>query len=339
MESIETLPKIELHLHLEGAVTPEETRELARRNQLASAAMPAEDFERRFQYSDFPGFLLAFRFVTEHLLHPWDYAWAARRLIDRLQAQTVIYAEIFLSAGVILKQKKPLDEIVEAICGASDDGTRGREIEVNWILDVTRQFGVPMAEEVVDAAIRLRAAGFFQIVGAGMGGDENSMEAKQFERPFRRARDAGLHVSIHAGEIGGPDSIWAALDILKAERIGHGLAARYDGRLLDTLAERNILLECALTSNLKTGAIRRIEEHPLKFFLDRGLSVNLNTDDPALFSTDLVNEYRLARAVLGCTRDDFVQMNRSALEHSFASPERRRSLAELFETKLRSAGI
>ncbi|MDD5544221.1 MAG: adenosine deaminase [Acidobacteriia bacterium] len=330
------LPKVELHLHLEGSVWPQDVRELARRNHLPSAELPAKAFARQFQYSDFPGFLLAFKSVTEHLCQPRDYAWVAGRLMDRLGAQSVIYAEIFISGGVILKQRKPLDEIVEAVCEVTRTDGPGKGTEVNWILDITRQFGRKLAEEVVDAAIRLRAAGLDNLVGVGMGGDENSIEANEFKHALGRAREAGLRITIHAGEVAGPNSIWEALDILKAERIGHGLAARQDERLMRHLAEKSILLECALTSNVKTGALQRIEDHPLKHFLRSGLAVSLNTDDPALFSTDLEKEYDLAETALGFTREDFVSMNRSALEHSFTSPGSRASLLELFERRLSS---
>ena len=333
-EWLSALPKVELHLHLEGSVEPADLQRLAQRNHLPDAAWPPAAFQERYHYSDFQGFLQSFKFITEHLIQPEDYGWIASRLIDRLERAGVLYAEIFFSAGIVFKQKKDLEAIVSSLRDASAAAERREKIHINWIFDLVRQFGAPEAERVVEAARQFRAAGWTSLVGVGMGGDENSIPAMEFRAAFSKARAAGLHVTIHAGEVGGPDSIWDAVNLLGAERIGHGIAACDDLRLMDFLRERSILLECAPSSNLATGAVARLEDHPLRLFFDHGLLVCLNTDDPPLFQTDVLEEYRRAAQWFGFGREDFIRMNRDALEGCFAEEAQKTQLRNSFERRL-----
>lgn len=315
---LQSLPKVELHLHLEGSVEPADLRQLAVANRLPDSDWPLKAFQQKYFYSDFMGFLQTFKFVTEHLIRPEDYGSVTTALLERLHQQNVVYAEIFLSAGVVLKQGKDLKSVVQSILTSARLVKEKEGIEVNWILDSTRQFGPEMARKVVDAAIRFRGSGMNEIVAVGLGGDENSVPASELTEVYARAKDHGLHVNIHAGEAAGPSSIWEALELLGAERIGHGLAARQDERLMDVLAEKQIALECAPTSNVCTGAIDRIDEHPLRMFYDRGLRVTLNTDDPALFHTDLIREYQRATETFRLTREDFLKLNQNAVKSCFA---------------------
>ncbi|MBZ5537185.1 MAG: adenosine deaminase [Acidobacteriia bacterium] len=335
IHGLDRLPKVEIHLHLEGSVEPSDLQALARRNHLPDELWSLNAFEEKYRYADFAGFLGSFKFITEHLITPADYGWIATQLIDRLHHMQVLYAEIFVSAGVVLKQKKDLDAVVDAITTASREREEQTGIRVNWILDVTRQFGVEFAERVAEAAVRYRESGLDNIVGVGMGGDENSFPAHEFKHVFDEARRHGLHVTIHAGEVAGPQSIWEAIEVLGAERIGHGIAARLDERLMNHLKARSLPLECAPTSNLCTGVIQRIEDHPLKMFYEHGLRVTLNTDDPALFHTDLLREYRQAATHFQLTPRDFAQFNRNAIEGCFAGPSEKMEVLRLFEERLR----
>lgn len=331
---IKRLPKVEIHLHLEGSVEPADLHELARRNHLPDASWPRAAFEEKYRYADFIGFLTAFKFVTEHLVRPEDYGWITSRLLERLHRQGVFYAEIFLSAGVVMKQKKDLEAIVTALLKSSRTKEEQLGIHVNWIFDVTRQFGIELAEQVIEAAARCRTNGLENVVGVGMGGDENSLPASEFKHVFASAREQGLRVTVHAGELGPAQSIREAVDVLGAERIGHGIAARLDGGLMNYLKDRRIPIECALTSNLCTGVIAKIEDHPLRTFLDGNLRVTLNTDDPALFRTDLMREYRLAATHFRFTPEDFIRLNRNALEGCFASSFQKAELLRYFEGQL-----
>ena len=294
------LPKAELHLHLEGSLAPAELQELARRNRLPTAEWPVAEFEKVYRYKDLRGFLRAYKFVTEHLKTPADYEWLTTRLAEKLHRQNVSYAEVNLSAGVLHFYRLPVEAFFEAAARGAETAARDFNIQFNWIFDAVRQFGDEPAREVMRIAARYREQG---VVAFGIGGDELQGPPKLFEAVYREARDAGLHLVAHAGETGGPQSVRDAVEILGAERIGHGVGAASDPALLDLLAELQITVEVCLSSNLATGVVNRLEDHPLPRLLGAGIPVTLNTDDPAMFHTDLIREYRLAAETFGLSRE------------------------------------
>ena len=276
---IAEMPKAELHLHLEGSVEPETLHEL-------DPATPVEEFRNWYRYADFDAFLKAFAMVSKRLRTPADYGLATRRLLEGLASQNVRYAEITVSAGVVLWKGQEFAPIFDAICHAA----AASSVEVHWILDAIRQFGVDPAMEVAKLAAERMGAG---VVAFGIGGSEVRGPAAWFKDVFAFARDAGLHLTAHAGEGTGPESVWAALEI-GAERIGHGIAASGDKALMRHLREHRIPLEVCITSNLVTGVVARIEDHPVRRLFDAGVPIVLNTDDPAMFGCTLLGEYRLA---------------------------------------------
>jgi aminodeoxyfutalosine deaminase len=293
---IAQMPKAELHLHLEGSVEPETLHEL-------DSSTPVEEFRALYRYADFDAFLKAFAAIGKRLRTPEDYALVTRRLLERLAAQNVKYAEIIVSAGVVLWKGQEFAPIFDAI----HDAAEGSPVEVRWILDAIRQFGAEPALQVAKLAAERVDRG---VVAFGIGGSEARGPAEWFTGVFAFARKAGLHLTAHAGEcmgaqstlgaqsISGVQSIWAALT-LGAERIGHGIAAASDRALMRHLRERNIPLEICITSNLVTGVVTRIEEHPVRQLFDAGVPIVLNTDDPAMFGCTLVGEYRLAAQRFG----------------------------------------
>jgi len=278
------LPKAELHLHLEGSVEPETLHEL-------DPATPVEEFRALYRYDDFDAFLRAFGVVGKLLRTPEDYGLIARRLLERLAAQNVRYAEIILAAGVVLWKGQEFAPVFEAVREAA----AGSPVEVRWILDAVRQFGVEHAMAVAKlAAERVDR----QVVAFGIGGSEERGPAEWFTEVFAFAKSAGLHLTAHAGESMGPESVWAALG-LGAERIGHGIAAVCDEELMRHLRDHDIPLEICLTSNLVTGVVERLEDHPVRRLFDAGVPIVLSTDDPAMFGCTLVGEYRLAARQFG----------------------------------------
>ena len=294
------LPKAELHLHLEGSLTPVELQQLARRNRLPTAQWTVAEFDKVYRYEDFRGFLRAYKFVTEHLKTPADYEWITYRLAEKLHRQNVSYAEINLSAGVLHFYRLPVEDFFEAAARGAEAAARDFNIKFNWIFDAVRQFGASPAREVMRIAARYCERG---VVAFGIGGDELQGPPKLFEAVYREAREAGLHLAAHAGETGGPQSVRDAVEILGAERIGHGVGAASDPALLDLLAERQITVEVCLSSNLATGVVNRLADHPLPRLVASGVPVTLNTDDPAMFHTDLIREYRLAAETFGLSRE------------------------------------
>jgi adenosine deaminase/aminodeoxyfutalosine deaminase len=281
---IAQMPKAELHLHLEGSVEPETLHEL-------DPSTPAEEFRALYRYADFDAFLKAFGAIGKRLRTPEDYGLITRRLLERLAAQNVQYAEIIVAAGVVLWKGQEFAPIFDAV----RDAAEGSPVEVRWILDAVRQFGVEPALQVAKLAAERVDRG---VVAFGIGGSEARGPAEWFTDIFAFARAAGLHLTAHAGESQGPESIWAAL-ALGAERIGHGIAAVRDEALMRHLREKDVPLEMCITSNLVTGVVKRIEEHPVRQLFDAGVPIVLNTDDPAMFGCTLVGEYRLAAQRFG----------------------------------------
>jgi adenosine deaminase/aminodeoxyfutalosine deaminase len=296
------MPKAELHLHLEGAVEPETLHEL-------DPATPVEDFQSLYRYRNFEAFLQAFGAVGKRLRCPEDYALVTRRLLERLESQNVIYAEITLAAGVILWKNQEFAPVFEAV----RDAAAGSRVEVRWILDAVRQFGVEQAMRVAELAAERVDQG---VAAFGIGGSEERGPAEWFRDVFAFARKAGLRLTAHAGESAGPESIRAAL-ALGAERIGHGIAAARDPELMALLRDRDIPLEICITSNLVTGVVPRLADHPVRRIYDAGVPIVLNTDDPAMFGCTLVGEYRLAAREFGFSEPELRGVASNGFRYAF----------------------
>lgn len=280
--SVQELPKTELHVHLEGTIDPSTLREL-------NPAISDADIEERYAFSDFGAFLKNFGWIAGHIQQPRDYGLVAKRLLERLAMENVRYVEITLSAGVALWRGHDLSEIHEAL----REATAHSPVECYWIWDAVRQWDIALAERVVEmAAARVNDG----VIAFGLGGDETKTPATEFAAIFRYAREHGLRLLCHAGEVTGPQSIWNALDV-GAERIGHGIACVDDPLLMRHLANHSIPLEICIASNLQTGAAARFPQYPLMKILDAGVPVTLHTDDPGMFRTSLTREYETARAM------------------------------------------
>ncbi len=276
--------KAELHVHLEGSIEAETL--LAIDPSLARGEIAAN-----YQCSTFDEFLQGYIWVNRKIAKPEHYALATRHLLDRLAAQDVTYVEITLSAGVVLWKEQDLAAIYQAIWRESQRSP----VRTFWILDAVRQFGAEAAMRVAKFAVDRHDDG---VVAFGIGGDEAHGPAEWFRDVFAFARDGGLHLVCHAGETVGPESIWAALAI-GAERIGHGTTATRDPALLAKLRELNVPLEVCITSNVCTGVVASLEQHPVRRIYDAGVPIILNTDDPAFFHTTLAREYEIAERLFG----------------------------------------
>lgn len=319
-----SLPKAELHLHLEGAIEPATLLELRSRHGKPSSL---ETTEQLYRYENFQGFLMAFKAVTEDLQGPEDYELIAYRLMERLKAENVLHAEVYVSVGVCLRRKQDFAAIFEGLERGRERGARDFGVSLLWIFDAVRQFGVEEARKVFELASRYRDR---SVIGIGIGGDEQKAPPELFREAYAYAADNGLHLTAHAGETAGPESIWGALN-LRVERIGHGLTAAQDPELLGELATRQIPIEICITSNLRTGCCRELADHPVRRYFDQGLMITLNSDDPAMFRTSLVREYQLAKDAFGFTDEHLRELARNSFEASFLAADQKLEFLNLFD--------
>lgn len=313
---IQSLPKAELHLHLEGSVTPETLVELRRRHGKESTIAEADAL---YQYKDFLGFLMAFKTLTEDLQTLEDYELITYRLMQQLKPQNVLHAEVYVSVGVCLWRKQDFDAIFEGLERGRERGEKDFGVSLLWIFDAVRQFGSAAAQKVFELAAKYRDR---NVVGVGIGGDELKAPPELFREQYAYASARGLRLTAHAGESSGPESIWGVLN-LGAERIGHGLMAAQDPELIEELAQRQVPIEICLTSNLKTGCCLELRDHPVRKYFDQGLMITLNSDDPAMFGTTLTREYELAQSEFGFTDEHLRELARNSFEASFLPAEKK----------------
>jgi aminodeoxyfutalosine deaminase len=312
------MAKAELHLHLEGSIRPAIVVRVAARH---GVQLSEEDVRQRYAYGNFTEFIDAFKWVTSFVRDPEDFALLAADLAEQLLAQHVTYAEVTLSVGVMLLRKQNPQANFEAMLAAIERFER-KGLHLNWIFDAVRQFGPELAGQVVDWAKRCHSE---RIVAFGIGGDELQIETREFREVYECATDTGLHRLIHAGEIGGPEKIREAVELLGVERVGHGIAAIHDAALMDVLAARRIVLEICPASNVRTGALAKqlkreeasIREHPLPKLMRHGIPVVLSTDDPSMFHTSLIEEYQHAHA-MGLQEAELAQLVENSFSFSFS---------------------
>jgi len=336
---VDGLPKAELHLHLEGTIRPKTAIELAARHDVE---LNIDEVAERYRYADFMGFIETFKWVTSFLRDPDDYALITRRMCEELVRQNVVYAEVTLSVGVMLRRMQNVEANFMAIREAAA-GVLYERLRTAWIFDTVRQFGADAAMEVARWAAKLQRVG---VVAYGMGGDELAVPTSSFVPAFALARGEGLRIVCHAGEIGGPELVREAVEMLGAERIGHGIAVMHDDALGEWLAARRVILENCPTSNLCTGALAKqlgeqnasLRDHPLPRFMERGWPVTLSTDDPGLFHTDLCTEYVLAES-LGLSQHELLRLAEQSFHAAFLAPGDKRQLLENFQAAAKSAAL
>jgi aminodeoxyfutalosine deaminase len=322
---IASLPKAELHLHLEGAIEPATLLEIEQSHGLKTATLA--ETEKLYQYSDFTAFLMAFKAITEHLQSPGDYELITYRLMERLKVEHVLHAEVYVSVGVCLYRKQDFPAIFEGLERGRARGEQDFGVSLLWIFDAVRHFGVPEAQRVAELTVQYQDR---NVVGFGIGGDERQAAPELFRSVYAYCAEHGLRLTAHAGETAGPESIWGALN-LRAERIGHGLTAQQDPDLIQELSERQVPVEICVTSNLKTGVCSSIADHPVKNYFDEGIMITLNSDDPAMFQTSPSREYQLVQDQFGFTDEHLRELARNSFEAAFLPAEKKLEFLNLFD--------
>jgi aminodeoxyfutalosine deaminase len=328
VEWLRGLPKCELHLHLEGTILPETLLELSKRHD--AVPLTTEEAKKLYVYENFSEFMDSFKAVSSRLKEPEDYELITYNMVKELARQGVVHAEVYVSFGIIFYWKnaavEPFMEAIERgrVRAEKDFGT-----SVFWLIDAVRHFGAEEGFKVFRKAAELRER-YPSIVGIGIGGDEARGGADIFREAYAEAKAAGLRLTAHAGETIGPESIWAALNI-GAERVGHALSARQDAELMDVLVEKQIPLELNVTSNIRTGCCASFEEHPVKEYFERGLMVTINSDDPPMFGSNLLQEYVMVQERFGFSLEQMRELAANAVEASFLGPERKITLLQAVE--------
>ncbi|MFZ3567853.1 adenosine deaminase [Streptomyces sp. BH097] len=323
------LPKAELHVHHVGSASPRIVSELAARHPDSKVPTDPEALAEFFTFTDFAHFIQVYLSVVDLIRTPEDVRLLTYEIARDMARQNVRYAELTLTPFSSTRRGIDARAFMEAI----EDARKSAESEfgtvLRWCFDIPGEAGLESAEETVRLATddRLRPEG---LVSFGLGGPEVGVPRPQFKPYFDRARAAGLRSVPHSGETTGPESVWDALNHLGAERIGHGTSSAQDPKLLAHLAEHGIPLEVCPTSNIATRAVRTLDEHPLRQFVDAGVTVTINSDDPPMFSTDLNTEYAVAARLLDLDERGVAELAKNAVRASFLDePGKARIAAEI----------
>lgn len=292
---IASLPKTEIHLHIEGLVSVDSIWSLIKKHRLDLGIGSKDELTKRFHVTSLTEFIdLFINIIQACFVHEDDLTYLIDDARHYLSRNNIRYAEIFFAPTKLIKNGLDFDRMVDRLDeGANQLRTEG--LDVRYIVDASRGFGLDNAMRNLELTLAHPTP---NVIGLGLGGAEQTGPAKDYRAVFDKARDAGLKVVAHAGEDVGPKSIWDTIDILGAQRIGHGISAIQDKKLMDELTSRRIPLEICPTSNLFTRKyVKTLNEHPIRAFFDHGMYVTVNTDDPTLFGVDLNDElYRLLEA-------------------------------------------
>lgn len=296
---IAPFPKIELHVHLEGAIRPKALFEMARRNAVGLPAHNEEELARLYQFRDFKHFLQLWLVVTRVVQTERDFREIVVSYAEEAASHGAVYLEGIFTPAERVYAGASWDEVFNGFCDGAGEATERTGVDVRLTVDTPRNGSLELAMTTARYAAKYRERG---IVGLGLGGPEAKYPPEPFAPAFRFAKEHGLGSVPHAGEAAGPHSIRGALEALQADRIRHGIRAIEDEGLLRELVDREIVCDVCPVSNLKTGLVPSLVAHPLRKMVAAGVLCSINTDDPAMFGTDLSTEHEVARG-LGCTPD------------------------------------
>lgn len=320
----ERIPKAELHLHLEGAIPLDALWALVEAYGGDAEVPTPAALAARFAYRDFPHFIDTWVWKNQFLKRYEDFTFIAEAVARDLVRQNIVYVEAFCSPIDFARHGLTTGRLLEAIRAGLD---RVPELESHLVVDLVRDFGPAEGARVLAEVIEARELG---VLGVGIGGSEQSFPPEPWAEVFAEARRHGLRTSAHAGEAAGAASVWGAVRDLKVDRIGHGTRAAEDPALVALLAERRLPIEMCPLSNLRTGVVASLAEHPIRDFIDRGLCVTVNTDDPAMFNNSLADEYRQLAAVHGLSRAAIRDLVFNALSAAWTDDARKAQLHARF---------
>ncbi|HEX7183504.1 MAG TPA: adenosine deaminase [Thermoanaerobaculia bacterium] len=329
------MPKVELHVHLEGSMRPAVLLELARRNGVELPAQDEAGLKKWFRFPDFEHFVQVYLTCSRALRKPEDFQLLAGDFLAEQAYQNVVYSEVHFTIATHLANGANGGEVLDALGEAVAEAERNFGVTMRLIPDVVRNVGPQVADRTLEWALAGRGRG---VVALGLSGSEDRFPNEPFREHFETARREGLRRVAHAGENAGPESIRSVLAVCGAERIGHGVRAVEDPSLVEELRDRGIPLEVCPTSNLCLGIVPDMASHPFDRLYRSGCQVTVHSDDPAFFSTNLTREYLRLHQAFGYSAAELAGLSLAALRHSFLPEDERASLEERFREQLDTLG-
>lgn len=326
---LKNIPKVELHIHSEAMMNRDTVSEILSKTN--SKYKDIKEVEKLFKYNNLTDFIKAFLHIQSAFKDKSDFELLFSNILPYMERNGIVYAEIFFSPSIFTKNGIKFEDIIDALLSEINRIRKVSSCDVKVIIDVSRTFGIDNASKNLDATLKYNSK---DIIGIGLGGDERKGPAKEFEKVFKRAKEYSLHRVVHAGEDVESYSIWDAINYLGAERIGHGISAIKDQKLMEYLKDKKIPLEICPTSNVFTARyVKKIEQHPIKEFHEKGVVVTLNTDDPLFFNVELLDEYWNLYSKLKFSLDDIKQVIINGFKASFMSDAKKDAYIKEVENK------
>ncbi len=328
------LPKVELHLHLEGSIRPATLLDLARRRRVQLPASDEEGIRRWLRFGDFAEFIQVYLVCSRCLRDPEDFQRVADELMAEQARQNVLYSEVHFTISTHVANGANAGEVGAALGETLDAGERRHGVRMALIPDIVRNVEPARADLTLEWALENRARG---VVALGISGIEDHPD-EPFREHFEVARREGLHRVAHAGEQCGPESIRSAIAAFAPERIGHGIRAVDDASLVAELGERGLPLEICPTSNLRLGLVDSLAEHPFGRLREAGLELTVNSDDPGFFGTSITDEYLALAEAFALGAEDLARLSLAAARHAFLPPDERDRLEAEVRSRIEALG-
>ncbi|MFW9916973.1 MAG: adenosine deaminase [Candidatus Thorarchaeota archaeon] len=325
---IAAMPKTELHLHLEGAIPLKTLFQLIETQGGDPTINSIDDLKKKLVYTDFAHFIELWVWKNTFIKEEQDFEEITYQILRELNNQNVKYLEAYYSPGDYIRQGLTTSGITEAIITGKKRAYRDFGIQCDLIIDLVRDHGPEIGMQRVEEVTPFLGKG---VIGIGIGGSEQEFPADPYEPIYKEAKRRGFRLTAHAGEAAGPASIWAAIQKLECERIGHGVRAEEDPQLVAFLKESQIPLELCVISNVKTRVCKSVESHPIKQYYEEGLMVTVNSDDPTMFNTSLTHEYEILAQNLKFSIQDIRQLTLNGIAASFMSEEEKETMKIQFD--------
>jgi adenosine deaminase len=327
-----TLPLAELHRHLDGNIKPHTILKLAQKHQIRIGATTLEQVAEISQIHDKTSDLMAFLQKLDvgiSVLADLDACYeVAYENIRDAKESGLDYVELRFSPYFMAQAHNlNMSELIAAVADGVTSGCKDFAVEANLIGILSRTYGAEACMRELDALLLHRS----KLVAIDLAGDELGFPAKYFVEHFNKVKDTGLAITVHAGEADGPQSVWNAIKLLGATRIGHGVAAVQDQDLMAYMAHNNIAVESCPTSNYQTATVNDLTLHPMRTFLENGINVTLNTDDPAVSNIDLAHEYNVAKELVGLTKEQLRVIQINTFEAAFMSEQQKQTILSRYK--------